>query len=120
MILKTLIYTGYRLEELPALGESAVRLLRQIDLLIDGPFRDDELNTLQWRGSDNQRVHLLSARAQRHAAEVSRPMPERRPLQVQMLSGARYRLIGIPCRGDLTAYRAAMAARGLEVQHEHE
>ena len=45
-------------------------------------------------------------------------MPEQRPLQVQMLSATRFRIIGIPRRGDIAAYRAAMAARGLEVTPE--
>lgn len=118
--LEVLVYSGYLLEELRAQGGAAAELLALIDLLIDGPFVQEAANTLQWRGSDNQRVHLLSARAQRYADNSDQPMPEQRPLQVQMLGATRVRIIGIPRRGDLAAYRAAMAARGLEVRPDGE
>ena len=116
--IEVLVYTGCRLEELRQRGGGCAALLACIDLLIDGPFVQSLANTLQWRGSDNQRVHLLSARAARYAGHVDAPMPEQRPLQVQMLGAARFRIIGIPRRGDLDAYRAAMSARGLEVTPE--
>jgi len=112
---EVLVYTGYLLEELRARGGAATVLLESIDILIDGPFEESASNTLQWRGSDNQRVHLLTPRAQRHAEAARAPMPEPRPLQVQMTGLSRYRIIGIPRRGDIDAYRTAMAARGLEV-----
>ena len=115
--IEVLIYTGYLLEELRDRADAAA-LLALIDLLIDGPFLQAAANTLQWRGSDNQRVHLLSPRAQQYAGLLAQPMPEQRPLQVQMLSATRFRIIGIPRRGDIAAYRAAMAARGLEVKPE--
>jgi hypothetical protein len=65
-------------------------------------------------------VHQLSERAQRYAAFADQPMPAQRQLQVQMLSATRFRIIGIPRRGDVDAYRAAMAARGLEVKPDCE
>lgn len=113
---EVLVYTGFTLEELRA-RPNAAPLLARIDLLIDGPFLTDAPNTTRWRGSDNQRVHLLSPRAARYAEEQDAPWPEPRPLQVQSLGGGAYRIIGIPRRGDLTAYHAAMAARGFEVDH---
>jgi len=118
--IEVLVFTGYLLEELTALDAAKRDLLAQIDLLIDGPFVQSAPNTLQWRGSDNQRVHLLSARAQRYAACADQPMPAQRPLQVQMLGATRFRIIGIPRRGDVDAYRTAMAARGLEVKPDCE
>ncbi|HEY3377692.1 MAG TPA: 4Fe-4S single cluster domain-containing protein [Armatimonadota bacterium] len=113
--IEALIYTGYRREELEARNDACADLLARTDLLIDSPFHEAEANTLQWRGSDNQRVHLLTERAQRHLPAINAPMPEARPLQVQMLTPLRFRIIGIPRRGDLAAYRQALAARGLEV-----
>lgn len=117
---EALVFSGYRYEELAAREGAVARLLNLIDILIDGPFDQEAPNTLCWRGSDNQRVRLLSARAQRYAELIDQPMPAQRPLQVQMLSATRYRLIGIPRRGDLEVYRAAMAARGFEVKSEYE
>lgn len=113
--LEVLIYTGYTLDELRGGSEEARALLQRTDLLIDGPFMDSSPNTLQWRGSDNQRIYLLSERAQRYAGGNEAQMPAARPLQVQMLAPTRYRIIGIPRRGDLATYRAAMAERGFEV-----
>ena len=107
--LEILAYSGYLIEELAQGDPSSRALLSRLDLLIDGPFIEAMPNTLQWRGSDNQRVHLLSARAQRYAGELQTPMTEPRPLQVQMLPAGRCRLIGIPRRGDL----AALARQGI-------
>ena len=58
--LSTVLYTGRTLESLhrdPAFS----RLLAHTDLLIDGPFIQDQQDlSLQWRGSRNQRVICLS------------------------------------------------------------
>jgi len=116
---EVLIYTGYLREDPRLQGGARAALLELTDILIDGPFQEGAPNTLQWRGSDNQRVHLLSPRAQRYAGQTELPMPEPRPLQLQMTGPTRYRLIGIPRRGDLDAYRALLAARGLEVRQDH-
>jgi len=117
--MEVMVYTGFLLEELAARGGASTALLESIDMLIDGPFEENTPNTLRWRGSDNQRAHLLTERARRHAEEAISPMPEPRPLQVQMIGLTRYRIIGIPRRGDMDAYRVAMAARGLEVRPDN-
>lgn len=117
---EVLIYTGYVLNELQQQGGAVAELLAMTDILIDGPFEVDTANTLQWRGSDNQCVHLLSPRAQRYAAIIDQPMPDIRPLSLQQLAPGRYRLIGIPHRGDMERYRQALASRGIEVSSPHE
>jgi anaerobic ribonucleoside-triphosphate reductase activating protein len=116
---EVLVYSGYQREELVAQGGAAAALLEEIDILIDGAFLADAPNTLQWRGSDNQRVHLLSTRAQRYRGATEQSMPDQRPLRVQMTGPTRYRIIGIPRRGDLALYRAMLAARGLEVRPDN-
>jgi anaerobic ribonucleoside-triphosphate reductase activating protein len=113
---EVLVYSGYSLEDLQKRGGDTQELLEAVDLLIDRPFAHTAPNSLQWRGSDNQRVHLLSQRAQKYVGVKDAPMPEQRQLQLQILGAARYRIIGIPKRGDLRAYRAAMQARGLSVR----
>ncbi|OPZ85657.1 MAG: anaerobic ribonucleotide reductase-activating protein [bacterium ADurb.Bin429] len=113
---EVLVYTGFLLEELRAGGGDAAALLDRLDILIDGPFMEGEPNTLQWRGSDNQRVHLLSPRARRHAGQENLPMREPRPLQVQMVTPVSFRVIGIPRRGDVAAYRQAMKVLREKVQ----
>lgn len=114
--LEVMSYSGFTLEELAERGPEVAAYLGELDILIDGRFEQNAGNTKQWRGSDNQRVHLLSARAQRHAAIIDAEMPENRPLQLQMLGAQGFRLIGIPKRGDLAAYRAAMNQAGIKVR----
>jgi anaerobic ribonucleoside-triphosphate reductase activating protein len=61
--LSILSYTGYTLEALRRSGTPAQRaLLDRLDILIDGPFLRERQTDLRWRGSDNQRVHLLTPR----------------------------------------------------------
>lgn len=116
--LEVLVYSGYVLEELE-LRPDARALLEEIDLLIDGRFVQSASNELGWRGSDNQRLHLLSQRArERHAEAPDAPMPAVRPLQMQPLGAGRFRMVGIPRRGDYERYRAVMAERGLEISPE--
>lgn len=52
------VYTGFTYEELIAQGDPAVdALLAQTDLLIDGPFLQEQKNLeLSFRGSENQRL----------------------------------------------------------------
>ena len=115
--LEVLSYSGFTIEDLAERGAEVEEYLAQLDILVDGRFVQSEANDLAWRGSDNQRVHLLSERAQKQYGEwILAPMPEPRPLGVQAIDGGHYRLIGIPKRGDLAAYRAALAAAGIKVR----
>jgi anaerobic ribonucleoside-triphosphate reductase activating protein len=66
-------YTGYVIEELFDLRH-AVGLLRQIDLLIDGPFDASRLSASPLAGSSNQRLFFLSDRVTREQiAAAGRP-----------------------------------------------
>lgn len=49
------LWTGYLYEEVCDLP-----LMQDVDVLVDGPFRQEMPNTLPWRGSDNQRLYRLS------------------------------------------------------------
>jgi anaerobic ribonucleoside-triphosphate reductase activating protein len=55
-----IVYTGYTFEQLLSRAESdpdTDALLKQTDVLIDGPFVLDKLNLeLKFRGSENQRI----------------------------------------------------------------
>lgn len=114
--LEVLSYSGFTLEELAQRGPEVAAYLDELDILIDGRFEQSAANDLEWRGSDNQCVHLLSERAARHAPLIDQNMPDARPLQLQILGPGSYRLIGIPKRGDLAAYRAALGGIGLKVR----
>lgn len=61
--LSVMSYTGYRFEWLRAHGSAnQYRLLGLLDLLVDGPYVQDQHGPRRWRGSINQRIHRLSDR----------------------------------------------------------
>lgn len=56
-------YTGYSFQDiLNGNIPYAKDLLRWIDILIDGPYIEEEKATIPWRGSRNQKVHFLTDR----------------------------------------------------------
>ncbi|HEY0216259.1 MAG TPA: anaerobic ribonucleoside-triphosphate reductase activating protein [Cellulomonas sp.] len=62
-------WSGYTFEELLADSEDKLALLREVDVLVDGRFRQDLKDTrLQFRGSSNQR--LVDVPASLAAGEV--------------------------------------------------
>lgn len=60
--LTILVFTGYLMKELRVLANDSVdELLRYTDLLIDGPFIQEQYdNERDWIGSSNQKLHFLS------------------------------------------------------------
>ena len=117
---EVLVYSGLTKEEILA-GSAAQRdLLRLVDILIDGRFESTVSNTKHWRGSDNQRVHLLSDRARKYAGLTDRPFPPKRVLHVQPLEGMRVRLIGIPERDHWMRLREAPRVRASALRQECE
>ncbi len=62
--LTTMVFSGYRYEELLQANDPWVgRLLNRIDLLVDGRFEQEQATTTRrWIGSENQTVHFLSDR----------------------------------------------------------
>ena len=56
-------WTGYTVGELMAAGGAKALLLREVDVLVDGPFVQGRARPgLLWRGSANQRVQALTLR----------------------------------------------------------
>ena len=62
--LSVMVFTGYTLDELHRMADEAVgELIRQTDVLVDGPYRRDlPERRRRWVGSSNQRVHFLTDR----------------------------------------------------------
>ncbi|WP_036696872.1 anaerobic ribonucleoside-triphosphate reductase activating protein [Paenibacillus taiwanensis] len=53
-------YTGYTIEQLQGASRDKIELLREIDVLVDGPFELDKKRAgLMYRGSANQRIWQL-------------------------------------------------------------
>ncbi|MBF0233793.1 MAG: 4Fe-4S cluster-binding domain-containing protein, partial [Desulfamplus sp.] len=58
-------YSGWTRKELQNHSDRSVQaLLAQVDILIDGPFVQQQAAPLLWRGSLNQTIHLLTDRYQ--------------------------------------------------------
>ena len=58
-----LVFTGYRIEELLGAGRRDwLALMRQADVIVDGPFIQSRVTDMPLVGSDNQRVVLLGDR----------------------------------------------------------
>lgn len=50
-------YSGYTLEQILTMGDDAMALLSQCDMLVDGPYIQSQRDlTLRFRGSRNQRI----------------------------------------------------------------
>lgn len=70
--LSVVTFTGYRIEDLiGARRDDYDRLLAATDLLIDGPFVQDQVDfSRPWVGSQNQRYHFLTERYAKLANEI--------------------------------------------------
>ncbi len=61
--LGVILFTGYRLEEVEDIGKKEI--CQYIDVLVDGPYVEEENDGLGLRGSSNQRIHFLTSRYER-------------------------------------------------------
>jgi len=106
-----LVYSGYPLARLKRLY---VDVLDLVDAVIAEPYMASRPTELPWRGSANQSLTLLSARARvRYAIGISQTKPPR--LQVAV-DGEGVWIAGIPRRGDLDRMRDDLGRRGLELE----
>ena len=70
----TLVYTGYRLEELQTRDDQVTNdILNSVAVLIDGPYMEEQNDGSLLRGSSNQRIHVLNPE---YAEQYQRYMAE--------------------------------------------
>ena len=109
-----LVYSGYAFEHIEQLP--AVRRGR-IDALITDPFLLEARQTLPLRGSDNQRLHLLTERGQLAFSCFQIPMADnQRRLDVMFDNDGTVWLAGIPRPGDMHRLRHLLKSQGHEVR----
>lgn len=61
--LSVMVFSGYTLEQIQQMPERAGVLLRNTDILVDGPYVRELPDTQRrWIGSTNQRIHFLTNR----------------------------------------------------------
>lgn len=105
-----LVFTGYS-------AERAQQMMHGWDGLIDGlvsdPFEHHVPQTKPLRGSDNQRLNLLTPRGIARFASFERSLtPEDRQLDLLIDEDGTAWLAGIPRPGDLQALQAWLVAEG--------
>ncbi len=108
-----MVYTGHTLEELRAAREVWVaELLALVDLLVDGPFDHACQADLLWRGSANQRIHLLSPRYEDLSGVLERPGVG---VEVRTDTEGRVFWAGVPPTGFVRGLQRAAEAKGIEL-----
>ena len=91
--LGVLLYTGRTLEQLTARGDGAVgRVLSLVDILVDGPYVAALNDGLGWRGSSNQKIHVLGDRVGGYLPGQLSP----RRIELEVSGSGEVRLTGMP------------------------
>ncbi len=89
-----LVYTGYLFEELKEKGEDETYILKNIAVLIDGPYVDSLNDNKSIRGSSNQRIIILN---QKYAARYDGAIDWKR--ETQIINNNNYiQAIGLPLK----------------------
>ena len=106
--LSVLSYTGYRLEALRKLPERFGALLDEVDILIDGEYRQDLYGPFRWRGSENQTVHFLST----HPPEPHCDLGKIHEIQITLSDDSMF-LTGFPSATDEQELAAILLRKGI-------
>lgn len=108
-----LIFTGYPRE---AIAPELEKIDGLVDALITDPFDRLAPQTLSLRGSDNQRLHLLTPLGQERFASYERvTMRSDQNLDLMFDEDGTVWLAGIPRRSDLRRLQRALQAQGHDV-----
>lgn len=104
------VYSGYPYARISRLHSE---ILKNIDVLVSEPFIESVSGRLIWRGSDNQKIHLLSAMARRlYPKNINKIEYVHRKMQFSVM-GDEIFMIGIPARNDMEKLYELLRQRGL-------
>jgi anaerobic ribonucleoside-triphosphate reductase activating protein len=94
-----LVYSGF---ERDSIEGSLSELNGLIDALITGPFKQEEPQTLPWRGSDNQVLHKLTELGEQRYENGDDPACANfKSLDIMFDDDSTIWMAGIPQRGDI-------------------
>ena len=110
--LSVMVYSGYLLDELKADARTRP-LLDYIDILVDGPYLQEQDHGELWRGSSNQKIHFLTERYAALAEVVAGQ--KGRPLEFKFQDGLRFSFTGIPPKGFRSSVRKALSEKGFDI-----
>jgi anaerobic ribonucleoside-triphosphate reductase activating protein len=109
-----LVYSGHPIESLGGILAQADGL---IDALITDPFEIDAPHTRPLRGSDNQRLHLLTDLGREMFSQYERELRESdKSLDAMFDEDGSVWFAGIPNRDDFQRLRDLLTDRGHQVQ----
>ncbi|MBK0026390.1 4Fe-4S cluster-binding domain-containing protein [Stenotrophomonas sp. S48] len=109
-----LVYSGHALEALQAPLHRASGL---IDGLMSDPYLADAGQTRALRGSDNQRLSLLTDLGRDRLSELERPiLPSDKVLDIMFDEDGSLWMAGIPRHNDLLRLRGMLRAQGHHLQ----
>ncbi|QIF02433.1 4Fe-4S single cluster domain-containing protein [Roseimicrobium sp. ORNL1] len=105
-----LLYSGQPWEKIAPLVSGWTGL---VDVVIGDPFIRSATQTLVWRGSDNQRLHMLSPLGQERYAKWQQAVRETLPKTFDVcFEGDTLWMAGIPEPGSLKQIQRALAEAG--------
>ena len=97
-----IVYSGFTLEELQGISDLKIHnLLKKIDILIDGKYRNDLDDGLPFRGSSNQRIILLT---DRYKDVFNRYYMEQKKRNIEIKRDHIY-MVGVPSKSGLKTWR---------------
>lgn len=106
-----MVYSGFTLDELRSSPHPGVQsLLASTDILVDGPFVRERHGDLLWRGSANQRIHLLTPRYQHLAPHLDDPGVG---VELRLDTGSHLFWAGVPAPDFTGSLRRAATSRGI-------
>jgi anaerobic ribonucleoside-triphosphate reductase activating protein len=106
-----MLYTGYELTELDAAQTRAAELA---DVLITGRYEASQPTDLIWRGSANQRMHMLTELGRQRYEPFVDHVPQAPPIQLSTDAHG-FWLVGVPRRGTLAAVERRLRALGVKL-----
>ncbi|MEE4948574.1 4Fe-4S single cluster domain-containing protein [Pseudomonas alliivorans] len=112
--LDILVYSGYSLEQL---NEPLLQTKGLIDALISDPYIEALSQTMAFRGSDNQRLSLLTPLGRARLGQYERPLePTDKALDLMFDENGSVWMAGIPRRDDLLRLRDLLHEQGHHLQ----
>lgn len=109
-----LLYTGYSSEKI---ADQLLLIKPYIDVLISDPFQFQSPQTLRLRGSDNQRLHCFSERAQEKFAYYQQTITTMdKRLDIMFDDEGVVWFAGVPQRDDLLKLQTILKQQGHQIK----